>query len=203
MPEPERARPTLHEALSAEEFQRWYWLKDELVSFARDLGIGVSGGKELLAARIAARLDGREFAEPGVRKRAGGRQLAGPLSADTVIPVGQRCSQVVREWMRDQVGERFHFDAEMRAFFAASDGIGTMQDALDHWRSTREQGERRIEAQFEYNRFTRAWHAEHPDGERAELLVAWREYRACPVDERGRASLHPRIDPGPQETRGS
>lgn len=187
MPSVPHARPVLDSALSAEEFQRWYWLREELAVFARTLGLRATGGKELLAARIAARLDGREFVEPAVSKRTEGRQLSGPLSPATVIPAGQRCSQVVRAWIGEQVGEGFHFDAEMRAFFAESDGTKTMQDALDHWSATRDQGERSIDPQFEYNRFTRAWHEAHPDGGRNELLAAWQDYRARPADERGRA----------------
>lgn len=180
-------RPALTSDLTAGEFERWYWLKDELTDFARVLGIRATGGKELLTARIAARLEGRELAEPAPRTRGGGRQLAGVLTASTVIPQGQRCSQVVRAWMREQVGAGFHFDAEMRAFFAGSDGTRTMQDALDHWHTTRDHAGRDIDAQFEYNRFTRAWNEAHPEGSREQLLVAWQDYRNRPVDERGRA----------------
>ena len=42
--------------LAVKEFQRWYWLKDELVEFAGVLGICATGAKELLPERIAARL---------------------------------------------------------------------------------------------------------------------------------------------------
>ncbi|MCJ1698431.1 hypothetical protein MT356_01770 [Rathayibacter festucae] len=46
---------------------------------------------------------------------------------------------------------------------------------------------RPIDPRFELNRFTRAWHAEHPDGDRSGLLAAWQEYRALPADARPRA----------------
>ncbi len=180
------ARPALDPSISAEEFQRWYWLREELAGFARVLGIRVSGGKDLLAARIAARLDGREFVEPATPKRGGAHQLAGILSADTVIPQGQRCSHVVRAWMIEQAGEGFHFDAEMRAFFAESDGTRTLQDALDHWHATRGRAQRGIDRQFEYNRVTRAWYEANPGGSREDMRAAWRDYRSRPVDERGR-----------------
>lgn len=179
-------RPDLTDDLTGAEFERWYWLKDELAAFARTLGIRATGGKAILAARISAALDGREFTEPTVARRVSGAQLAGPLTAATVIPPGQRCSQVVRAWMTEQVGAGFGFDAPMREFFAAADGTTTMADALDHWYATRDAGPRDIGAQFEYNRFTRAWYTSHPDGTRAELLDAWREHRSRPIDERDR-----------------
>lgn len=74
----------------------------------------------------------------------------------------------------------------MRGFFAETDGTQTLRDALDFYYSTRDQSQKAIDPQFEYNRFTRAWHEAHPDGSREELLDAWRDYRRRPVDERGR-----------------
>ncbi len=181
------ARPELAADLSVAEFTRWYWLKDELAGFARQLGVRATGSKEVLAARIAAALAGREFIEPVALRRASGAQLTGMLSAATVVPAGQCSSQVVRAWMVEQIGPGFHFDAEMRAFFSESDGTKTMQDAVEHWHATRGGAERTIDQQFEYNRFTRAWHESHADGSHEELLAAWRDYRRQPIDERGRA----------------
>lgn len=183
----DETRPELAEGLTGAELVRWYWRKDELSVFARRVGIRATGSKELLLQRLAARLDGVAFAEPRRAPRADGTQLVGPLTASTVIPVGQRCSQVVRAWFTDQVGASFGFDAEMRSFFARADGTQTMQDALDHYLATRSGGAKPIGAQFEYNRFTRAWHEANPSGERAQLLRAWQEYRSRPVDQRSRA----------------
>lgn len=178
------ARPELSSSLAEEEFLRWYWLKQELEEFAREQLIRATGSKELLTNRIAAHLGGRAFNEPVSVRRASGQQLAGPLTASTHIPAGQRSSQVVRDWMAEQVGSTFHFDAEMREFFARSDGTKTMQDALDHWWATRGQTRKVIDDQFEYNRFTRAWHEEYPGGSREDLLADWRIYRETPIDQR-------------------
>lgn len=97
----------------------------------------------------------------------------------------QRCSQVLRAWFREEIGPAFHFDAEMRDFFASADGTQTLQTALDHWRETRGQGKRAIDPQFEYNRFTRAWHENHPSGSREEFVAAWQAYRSRPIPRRG------------------
>lgn len=165
---------------------RWYWLKAELEDFARVLEVRATGSKDVLAARIAAVLAGRPFEEPKPERRPRGQQLVAPLSPSTPIPVGQRSSQVVRAWMLEQIGASFHFDAEMRAFFANTDGTQTMQDAVDYFHASRDQGSRTIDDQFEYNRFTRAWHEKHPAGSRDELLSDWRSYRETPIDKRGR-----------------
>lgn len=178
------SRPSLTTALSEEEFLRWYWLKSELETFARMIGVRASGSKQLLTARIGAALAGRSFEEPPTVRRTKTKQLVAPLLHSTVIPVGQRSSQVVRAWMREHIGPGFHFDAAMRQFFAESDGTKTMQDAIDHFAATRHVENASIDSQFEYNRFTRAWHKKHPDGSREELLAEWRAYRNTPVDQR-------------------
>lgn len=180
-------RPLLARELTGDEFLRWYWLKDELADFAHRLGIRATGSKAVLTQRIAAALNGLPFKEPAPSRTSPKAQLSGPLTGDTVIPRGQRCSQIVRAWFVEQIGESFHFDGEMRDFFATTDGSQTLQDAFDHYLSTRDQGQTPIGEQFEYNRFTRAWHAAHRDGSREDLLAAWQEYRSLPADERGRA----------------
>lgn len=64
-----------------------------------------------------------------------------------------------------------------------------MQDAIDHFMATRQQGVTSIDAQFEYNRFTRGWYEKHPEGSREALLADWRAYRDTPVDERGQTEV--------------
>lgn len=186
MTEPVPGRPPLTADLSGTEFLRWYWLKDELAGFARSIGQKATGSKAVLTERIAAALEGREFAEPSSSRRRSVQQLSGPLTESTVVPAGQRCSQVVRAWLTEQIGPGFRFDAPMREFFAQADGTQTLQDAVAHWHRTRAPDRRDIDPQFEYNRFTRAWHEAHPDGSKEQLLAAWNEYRSRPVDERGR-----------------
>ena len=180
-------RPPLDHALSGSELMRWYWLKDELTSFARTLGVRTTGGKDVLAARIAAALDGAPYQEPRRSSSVATKKLDGTLTSSTVIPRGQPCSQAVRAWFVSQVGPSFGFDAAMRQFFADTDGSQTLQDSLDHYHATRNSGPKEIDSQFEYNRFTRSWHQAHPNGSRTELLAAWQRYRATPSDKRERA----------------
>lgn len=149
-------RPELSRELTGSEFSRWYWLKDELTEFARTLGVRTTGSKDLLMQRLEATLDNRTFIEPAPKRPAGNKQLSGSVTASTVIPKGQRCSQIIRSWFITQVGKSFGFDSEMRAFFANTDDTQTLQDALNHYLETRDQGQKSISSQFEYNRFTRA-----------------------------------------------
>ena len=182
------SRPDPTASLDGREFLRWYWLKSELQQFARALGISATGRKEDITARIAAVLGG-EPAPPPIRRapRKSGQQLAGPVHAGTVVSAGQRCSQVLRAWFHAEVGPGFRFDEPMREFFTAADGTTTLGDALALWHSSRHGAPREISGQFEFNRFTRRWHREHPGGDRRDLLAAWQVYRSLPRDERRRA----------------
>ena len=174
-------RPALSASISAQEFSRWYWLKTELSAFARASGLPTAGGKEDLAARIGAHLDGLgQPALPG--KPPSGMQLSGPPDAATLVPRGQRCSQLLRGWFEEQLGSGFHFDAHMRGFFAAADGTSTLHDALDHRHSTRSAGATVIGRQFELNQFTRDWFVENPEGTRGQMNAAWQRHRALPKD---------------------
>lgn len=180
-------RPVLAPGLPEAELRRWYWLKDELQAFARELGVSPGGSKTLLTERIAAALAGRDLpASPPPRPRSPER-LTGQLHEDTLVPPGHPCSQEVRAWLAGRLGPRFAFDAPMREFFASGDGSRTLGDAVTHWHATRDRETTEIGAQFEWNRFARQWAADHPDGSAAEARAAWARYRALPVEARDRA----------------
>ncbi|MGW6864129.1 DUF6434 domain-containing protein [Streptomyces sp. NPDC054904] len=175
------ARPELSTALSGDELARWYWTLAELTVLARELGVPRGGGKAALTERVRAVLDGVAPPAAPSRTRGAGRQLAAPVDGYTEIPEGQRCSQVLREFFRREIGPSFHFDASMRTFVAEGAGR-TLDEAIAHWHATRRTAAQaqEIGSQFELNRFLRDWHAEHPAGSRTEALAAWRAHRDRP-----------------------
>ncbi|WP_314246635.1 DUF6434 domain-containing protein [Streptomyces kutzneri] len=179
------SRPALTAALTGAELLRWYWTLAELSTLAREMGLPAGGGKAAVTARLAAALDGLPApAAPAVSApRRAGRQLAAPVTGATVIPPGQRCSQVLRAYFVREIGPGFHFDAFMRDYVAGHAGH-TLAEAVAHWHATRERAAepQEVGAQFEFNRFLRAWHARHPDGARAQALAAWQAHRARPRD---------------------
>lgn len=179
-------RPMLERSMSSHEFERWYWLKAELETFARSLGVRATGSKQTITARITAALNGEPASPEASPRRAPGAQLTGRLTEATVIPPGQRCSQTLRAWFTDRIGADFRFDQPMRAFIASADGTATLGDALAVWHATRARRPDDIGEQFEFNRFTRHWYEQQPDGSREQLMLAWTAYRNTPSDVRGR-----------------
>jgi hypothetical protein len=178
------ARPALTNALSGAELSRWYWTLAELFALARAMGVPRGGGKAALTERLAAALDGVPAAPPP-RRAPVGRQLTAPVSAATVIPPGQRCSQVLREHFRQQIGPAFTFDEFMRTFITQGAGR-TLGEAVTHWHATRAAAaaERPISPQFELNAFLRQWRQTHPGTTRQAALSAWQHHRSQPADQR-------------------
>ena len=179
-------RPALTPQLSGVELRRWYWLRSELADLARRVGVSATGSKGQLTDRLAAALDGQPLPPAAPRRPAPAVQLAGVLSVDTVIPVGQRCSQLLRAFFTDHIGAAFSFDAAMRGFITHHAG-STLGDAIAYWHATRSAVPRPIDAQFELNRFTRQWYIDHPGGTRNDLQQAWAVYRKTPTDLRPHA----------------
>ncbi|WP_258725889.1 SAP domain-containing protein [Cellulomonas sp. NS3] len=180
------ARPDLTPALSGGELLRWYWLREELAVLARTLGVRTSGSKQELTERLAAALDGRpapaRSAERAARRPAPS-PLVRPLTDATELPLGQRCSQELRTYLAGRIGPGFRFDGHLRELVGSRAGL-TLGDVVAHWHATRDCAPREIGAQFELNRFLRAWHAAHPGRSHTEALDAWRAHRALPVDAR-------------------
>ena len=67
--------------MSGAELRRWYWLRNELVDFARTLGVTTTGTKTLLTQRLAHALDG-------------GQCLAIPIHADDRVAARGKPVQV-------------------------------------------------------------------------------------------------------------
>ncbi|MFF4581389.1 DUF6434 domain-containing protein [Streptomyces sp. NPDC001389] len=179
--DPTEGRPPLTPALTGDEPARWYWTLAELNALARRLDVPRGGGKAALTERLRAALDGRPLSAAPPRRPAAARRLSAPVDGSTVIPEGQPCSQVLREFFRREIGPAFHFDGCMRVYVAENAGR-TLGEAVAHWHATRAAAAepREIGAQFEFNHLLRAWHADHPAGARGEALAAWRTHRSAP-----------------------
>ena len=173
----EEQRPLPADVADERTLRRWYWLRSELVQIARRIGVGTTGGKLELAERICARLEERPPPPPAVRARSR-NALPAALTAEVVLRKGQRCTEQLRTWMRGEVGPTFVFDAPMREAVGAG-GI-TLNELVALWHATRDREPSEIGPQFELNRFSRAWHIDHPNGRHAQMLADWEEHRSRP-----------------------
>jgi hypothetical protein len=169
-------RPPLTAELSPEEFQRWYWLRKELAAFCRAEHLPRSGSKADLAAVVVARLGGSR-ATSSLRPATTADEQ--PLTPEALIPDCVRCDQRLRAFFRERIGPSFRFTVPFQRWLHAHPGR-PYSDAVAAWAELAGDTERPIEAQFEYNAFTRSYRAQHPRCSAAHVRAAWWEHRARP-----------------------
>ncbi|MGF7535104.1 DUF6434 domain-containing protein [Bacillus mexicanus] len=181
-------RPTLDKNVNIEKFKDYYWLKEELQTFCRQHGISASGSKEEITDRIVVFLETGEIKKP-LRKTSTYKKTDDhPLSLDTVIQEGHKCSQKAREFFKSVIGPSFHFSTYIQNFFKQNVGK-TYKDAVEAWyeeeKRKKEPGyKKEIGTQFEYNQFTRDFFSDpaNKGKNRADAIAAWKEIKRLPGD---------------------
>ncbi len=171
-------RPALSRALSEPEFQRWYWLKEELATFCRAEGLSASGSKQELASSISAHLASRQI-PMHTRRKAYSTDMPSTFELETVIGEGWRCTQALRSFFVLKVGERFGFNEPLRNFIKSGSGL-TLAEALAHYQHSLLAGPRPIAEQFEYNNHMREYRKANPSSTHAQAVSAWWEKRGKP-----------------------
>lgn len=176
------SRPSLAPGLAPERFHDYYWLKAELVAFCRERGLPTGGAKTELVDRIAAFLIDGSVLRPQPVRRDRASPLPDTLALDTVIGSGWRSSQRLRAFFEAQVGPSFRFNQALVGFIRDGEGR-TLSDALAVWRASNASGPKPLADQFEYNRHTREYGAQHPGATQADVQAAWWAKRGRPRSE--------------------
>ena len=190
-PSRRESRAELSKATRPEDFRDFYWLKQELQGFCRAQGLATSGGKREIAERIEHYLRTgqrlRAATRPALETAAARRVNATPAAAlamTTRAPAGFRCTQEARQFFERHLGKRFRFTVPLQDFIKAHPGVSFRQIA-DEWQrqdALRRAGAWRpeIAPQFEYNQFTRDYHADPRNQGKThrDCLEAWNRVRA-------------------------
>lgn len=189
-------RPNLTKEISTEEFQNYYWLKEELQAFCREQEMSATGSKIELADRIAHFLATGERKKPQRRKQPAAKKviLESPLSLDTVITADHRCSQQVRAFFTSII-PKFHFSTYIQQFFRENVGK-TYQDVVTAWYEEVERKKdpsykkNKLAPQFEYNQFTRDYFADpqNKGKSREDAILAWKTIKSLPGDNKYKPS---------------
>lgn len=120
-------RPVLDRNLDSKTFRDFYYLKEELVSFCKENGIPISGGKIEIADRIAYFLDtGKVLSAPRARKKA---TAISTISEDTKIEANFVCSEKHRAFFREHIGSGFSFNVAFQKWLKNNTGK-TYREAL-------------------------------------------------------------------------
>jgi hypothetical protein len=174
------SRPSLTSSISSAELRNFYYLKSELTSFAKELGLSTIGGKEEIIDRISSKLEGQATTPVSPKGKAPTR-----LTLDDLIPLNGQCGTASRAVFQKKFGIGFKFDGHLRDYMKRNAGSKKMKDAVKFFEETRDLPRKEITSQFELNRFMRDWKsvnaAKYP-GKTAKQ--AWEIYKNTPADKR-------------------
>lgn len=172
----------LNDNLSAQDFQAYYWLKEELSAFCKTKGIDRSGGKLALSNRVLKFLASGcivtstdESKRRPVSKFDWNKEI---LTMETVITDNYKNSENVRSFFIRQIGPHFHFNVVFMKW--AKHNIGnTLQEAIKEWNRLYElrkdkKHKTTIESQFEYNKYMRAFLADNPGKSSKDAMRYWK-----------------------------
>lgn len=183
-------RPKLQKISSAEEFKNWYWLKEELISYCREVGIKTTGAKFEIAERIINYLNTGEtqtnqkpdklIQKPTSKFDWKNEQL----TVDTVITDNYKNNSNVRKFFLQQVGGKFSFSIDLMQWM--KDNIGkTLGDAVVEWHRLQELKKNPnyqsvIPAHNQYNQYTRDFLTDNPDKSIEDARKYWKLKRSKP-----------------------
>jgi hypothetical protein len=177
-------RPALTKHTSVTDFNRFYWLKQELLVFCRHHQLPVGGSKAELAERIRYYLStGRQMvADKNQSSRPVARDSDALITLETPV-VHYRNDAKTRAFFVAQVGKQFRFNHYLRAFAQQiNDGRMTYGDLVIGYRHSLENKKTTIDPQFEYNQFQRDFHKHHPSKSQSACLAAWHRVKKAPGD---------------------
>jgi hypothetical protein len=178
-------RPNIQDCNSSEEFRRWYYLKSELVDFAKTNGVPFQGSKFDIADRIAAILDLQPLPTAKRRRPQSRFDWANsPLKLDTVITDNISFGPNVRGFFKNQIGPAFVCNSDFMDWMREHIGA-TLSEAAAAWgvleaRKADPDFQTRIRSHNQYNQFTRDILAANPDLTLSDVRKIWKAKRALP-----------------------
>lgn len=179
-------RPKLDKYISLQDFKDFYWLKEELVTFGKTIGIDTSGGKIDITERIAEYIKtGFVLKKTNFRKQSRTSKFdwnVEVLSLDTIITDSYKNTENVRKFFLENIGNQFSFNVQFMNWTKENIGA-SLKDAIEEWQKIHELKKDKnyktdIAPQFEYNRYMRAFLADNPDKTSKDAMEYWKLKRA-------------------------
>jgi len=177
-------RPAIAECPDGVTFRKWYYLKEELVEFARQNGLRTTGGKFEIADRIAYFLDHGKAPAEAPRKRATSQfdWHSADLTPETIITDSYKNTQNVRRFMKSEI-DGFSFSIPLMDWMKSNVGQ-TLADAVieaKRLKAARRKGVKQPDQPHnQYNAYTRAYFAAVPGGTQQEVRTLWAARRKRP-----------------------
>lgn len=174
-------RPTLSKEIAIKDLRDFYWYKQELVDFCRTEGLDKRGGKIELAQRIEKYISTGKRDEYISKSPSSSSKFDwnnGELTNETIITDNYKNSENVREFFKEQIGNRFKFNVKFMNWMKTAQGK-TLGDAVEKWLNVIEGNKKNnlpkeIEPQFEYNTYIRDFLSDNPTLDRSKAIACWK-----------------------------
>jgi hypothetical protein len=178
--------------MSLSDFRDCYWMKDDLIAFARRLGVPTHGYKPELVARIERRLRGQPDPQEPPKRRKAGRDSDKPITRRTRV-VNYKSDDRTRAFFEKEIGPHFHFTYHVNQYRLRNPGL-TYGDLVDEWIA--EETRRKtpgykapIASHGEYNRHIRDFFADPANRGRTlhDAIASWKKAKRARGDRSYRA----------------
>lgn len=186
------ARPTLKISMTAEEFDSFYWYKDELIKFSQLLNLSSSGGKFEIHDRISTYLRGDENQDIKNHKpKSDFDWTHGVLSRDTLITDNYRNTKNVRQFLESELGEKVIFSITVMDWMKQNIGK-TLGDFIHHYPAIKTQRRNQeIPDHNQFNRYVRDFLKNNPELSKEDAVETWKRVIEIPrPGSKGRGILY-------------
>ena len=183
-------RPELNSKISIQDFKDFYWYKQELIDFCRNENIDKRGGKIELANRIETFLQTGERVQYQENSTKTSRfdWNTTKLTVETEITDNYKNTENVREFFKNQIGDKFKFNVKFMDWMKTAQGK-TLGDAIEQWISITntmrtDKSEKQIAPQFEYNTYIRDFLKNNSDKSLQDAINSWKIKKSKPGDNK-------------------
>ena len=182
-------RPDFSSIKNGAEFNKWYWLKEEMVAICKLCQLPYSGRKFELRDRIMYALD-NDGAVQLTQKKAKQSKFnwaRAELNLDTLITDNVSFGPNFRQFMQAQIGKQFSCNTDFMAWVRANPGK-TLQDAVLIWqelenRKTDPNFKKTIAASNMFNQYIRDFLADNKGRSFKEAVRYWEVKKQMPMKD--------------------
>lgn len=169
--------------LTPEYFKNRYWLKMELITLCKTLGLTTPGAKQELLTRIETFIVTGIKTSPVSNTINAVRDSNSPITRNTPV-MNYKNDAATRQFFIEQIGKHFRFNAYLRQFTQRNNNEKlTYGDLVDGWVACEQKKKNPdyqsdIGKQFEYNQFTRDFFLNEKGKSQSDAIQAWKRVKS-------------------------
>lgn len=179
-------RPLIETISTGHELKKWYWLKQELVAYAKEAKISYTGSKFEILERIADVLDGKQISMvKSKRSTSEFNWKTEVLASETIITDSYTNGTNSREFFQKHCGKAFKFNISFMKWMKENTGR-TLKDAVLEWKKQQEEikttGKKsKIPSGNQYNQYIRDFFDDNPGKTIEDARHFWKLKRRLPL----------------------